>query len=80
MQVESGNKALVERNLQVQTLREAGLPTVPTLLSHEKATNPFLRWDAPAVQAAVGATDPLAVFTAVRKWKDTGKKPGVAKL
>ena len=38
--------------LKVRRMREASLATVPTILSYEKATNPFLRWDAPAVQQA----------------------------
>ena len=33
-------------------MRDASLATVPTLLGYEKATNPFLRWDVPAVQEA----------------------------
>ena len=37
---------------EVRTMRDASLATVPTLLGYEKATNPFLRWDVPAVQEA----------------------------
>eukprot|EP00928_Gymnodinium_smaydae_P023884 TRINITY_DN1952_c0_g1_i1.p1 TRINITY_DN1952_c0_g1~~TRINITY_DN1952_c0_g1_i1.p1 ORF type:complete len:334 (-),score=39.27 TRINITY_DN1952_c0_g1_i1:149-1150(-) len=75
LQVEPANKALHERAALVAELRSAGLPTVPSLMSHERATNPMLRWDAPAVQEATGEVEPKAVFTAVRRWKDTGKAP-----
>ena len=44
--------------------RARGEATVPSLLGEEKATNPFLRADVPAVQRAVGMTggDPVKVF------------------
>lgn len=78
LQVEPGNRALQERAAKVAELRAAGLPTVPTLLVHERATNPMLRWDADEVKSATGEVDPVAVFTAVRRWKDTGKAPSAA--
>merc|ERR1711974_74027 len=54
LEVEPGNAALQERAAVVKARREAGLATVPTLLGHEKATNPFIggtlrRSRAPAV-------------------------------
>ena len=53
--------------------RAAGQPTVPSTLAEELATNPFLRTDDPAIQAAVGLPggDPVAVFAALRAAKDT---------
>lgn len=80
LQVEPDNVALQERVALVEALRQAGEPTVPTLLAHEKATNPFLRWDVATVQAAVGKAEASAsdVFTAMRRWKDTGKRPADA--
>lgn len=77
VQVDPNNAALQERDAQIKALRAEGRPTVPTLLGHEKVTNPFLRWDDSQIKAAVGLQDPLAVFTAVRRWKDTGKRPEV---
>ena len=51
-----------------------GIPTVPSLLGEEKATNPFLRVADAGVRAAVGmqgADIPdWQVFAAVRKAKD----------
>lgn len=74
--VEPDSPALIERERDAQRLRALGLPTVPSALSLELATNPFLRTGEPGVIAAaegfVGR--PLnghsEVFTALRQWKD----------
>lgn len=60
---------------QARDRRAHGEPTVGDPLAVELATNPFLRWDAPAVRAAaarLGAdpTDADAVFAALRGAKD----------
>lgn len=74
---EPDNLALLERQQAVQTRRQHGEPTVPALLGLEKATNPFLRSDQPAlIHAAESfAGHPLhsgaEVFATVRYWKDT---------
>lgn len=74
--VEPGNPALQERVAAVRALRAAGRPTLPTTLAEERACNPFLRCDAPAVRAAAEAhaghplADAAAVFGALRAWKD----------
>ena len=72
MTIEPGNEALQNRVAAVKQARAANNPTVPSLLSDELATNPFLRSTSPEVQATVGLTgaDPVAVFTEVRKRKD----------
>lgn len=41
--VEPDNAALVARMAEVDRLRAAGAPTVPTTIGAERATNPFLR-------------------------------------
>jgi hydroxyacylglutathione hydrolase len=53
-------------------LRAAGKSTVPTTISLELATNPFLRAEHTSVQAAVGmaGADPVAVFAELRSRKD----------
>ena len=74
--VEPGNKALQIRAEQVTRLRAEDQATVPSLLSDELATNPFLRWDAPEVIAAASrysgqtVTEAEQVFTAIREWKN----------
>ena len=74
---EPHNAAIAERQQAVQTARRQGKPTVPAPLGLEKATNPFLRWDAPELvrnaEAFAGRplTTPAEVFAVVRHWKDT---------
>jgi hydroxyacylglutathione hydrolase len=74
--VEPANAALQERTAAVATLRAADQPTVPSTLAEELATNPFLRWDAPAVIAAAAARrgspprDAAEVFATIREWKN----------
>lgn len=73
--VEPDSEALRRRWEQVRSARTRGAPTCPSTLAEERATNPFLRWDAPAVIAAAranGTSDPApaAVFAAIRRWKD----------
>lgn len=73
--VEPDNDRVPERAAMAQAARARGEVTVPGLLRDEWATNPFLRWDAPAVVAYArshGATgdDPATVFGAVRHAKD----------
>jgi len=74
--VEPFNDAIAERIKEVSVLRKYNLPTVPSLLSEEIRTNPFLRCHLPAVRRLVAEhlgqdlSDDLAVFTALRSWKD----------
>lgn len=74
--VEPDNAALIAREVAVRTLRDAGEPSVPSTLAEERATNPFLRVDVPAVQAAAHAysgkpcVTALETFTVLRAWKD----------
>lgn len=66
--LEPQNEALQERLARVRSTPDA--PTVPLDLAEEKQTNPFLRWDAPAIRATTGAPTPQAVFTLVRRLRD----------
>lgn len=72
--VEPNNTELQQRLQQVAGLRAQGLPTLPTSMSTERATNPFLRVDADAVAGwcrAHGAEDSrVARFAALRAAKD----------
>ena len=73
--VEPGNPALSRRNNEVAALRAKGLPTVPSTLGIEKATNPFLRCHVPEIRRAAQARgtlggDEAAVFAAIREWKN----------
>ncbi len=70
--VEPGNAALKTRVAEVEKLRAEDKPTLPTTIAQEKATNPFLRADVPALMKAVGmeGASPAKVFAEVRTRKD----------
>ncbi len=68
--VDGDNSALQERYGQVEQLRQSDRPTVPSTIGVEKATNPFLRWDDPALQQAAHITDAVRVFARIRGKKD----------
>ncbi|WP_053980266.1 hydroxyacylglutathione hydrolase [Marinagarivorans algicola] len=82
--VEPNNSAVGEYIKVIEQLRKNNQPSIPSTLATELACNPFLRTHKPAViEAVVKAsptttcntatcdTTPLAVFTALRNWKDT---------
>ena len=74
--VEPDNDALKSRIERDRSARDRGEPTVPSVLSVEFDTNPFLRCREDSVaghmasREGVDAADPVAVFAAVRGWKD----------
>ncbi len=70
--VEPDNAALRERAAQVAALRAEGLPTVPSTIGEERATNPFLRADDDDFRQTAGLAglDPVEAFAAIRRRKD----------
>jgi len=68
--VDPNNAALAERWVAVQAARRRSEATVPSQLGLEKQTNPFLRWDAPELRAAMDATDDVRTFARLRGKKD----------
>ena len=73
--VEPGNQALAAYEQQCERLREEGRPTLPSRIDTERAVNPFLRSREASVTQAVrahaaSATDEVAVFAALRQWKN----------
>ena len=65
--VEPSNPDVTSALAQAIATREAKRFTVPGQLDRELATNPFLRFDDPALAAG---RDPVASFTALREAKD----------
>jgi hydroxyacylglutathione hydrolase len=66
------NAALQAYAAEVAQRREKALPTVPTKLERELATNPFLRADDSSLQARWGESgNPVATFAALRSAKDS---------
>jgi hydroxyacylglutathione hydrolase len=88
--VDPDNVALRARYRTEQATRERGMPTLPSTIALEKATNPFLRVLEPEIVEAISNHTGLAVgtagesFAALRKWKDSfqdqptvsGESPG----
>lgn len=75
--VEPGNEAVTRRLQQTTVQRDRGQLTTPSNLELECQTNPFLRCAKEGVVRTVAekfigeAGDPLAVFTALRRLKDS---------
>lgn len=73
--VDPDNAALQSYAQACARLREQNQPTLPALMSTERAINPFLRSGSPAVTAAVQhrdarALDDVTRFAALRTWKN----------
>lgn len=70
--VDPYNDDLKSRAREVDHLRAAGEPTVPTTVAAELATNPFLRAEDEALKAAIGMSgaDAVEVFAEARRRKD----------
>jgi hydroxyacylglutathione hydrolase len=74
--VEPHNIQLANRIKDAKNLREQGLPTVPSTLAMELATNPFLRSRCDSVKKMAASRlsqqpkDETEVFAAIRQWKD----------
>jgi len=73
LSVEADNAQLQQRVRQVAELRRQNLPSIPSTIGLELATNPFLRENSAGIRQALGADDgatPLEVFTRLRLLKD----------
>lgn len=74
--VEPDSAAVAERLQEAEATRAQDIETVPSTVDVELETNPFLRTTSPDVRAmvarrgAVDTTDPVAVFAALRQWKN----------
>jgi len=74
--VEPDNAALLNREVLDQQARANNLPTLPSTIGLEKATNPYLRCNEPAVieaacnQAGRPLSSTTDIFAAIREWKN----------
>jgi hydroxyacylglutathione hydrolase len=74
--VDPENEALRRRSEEASAMRADGRATLPTTIADERACNPFLRIDAPAVSASITArlgrapTGRVEAFAELRRWKD----------
>ncbi len=76
--VDPDNPAREAYQIECEARRSAGRPTLPSTIGRERAVNPFLRIQEPAVRAAVAewlghppASD-AECFAALREWKNQG--------
>ncbi len=71
--VEPSNPAIAARAARVAEIKAAGGLPMPWSMEEERATNPFLRADLPALRGATGLPRAPAaeVFAALRAMKDT---------
>ncbi|MEO1038404.1 MAG: hydroxyacylglutathione hydrolase [Pseudomonadota bacterium] len=72
LSVDPHNDALIGYAARVGEARSRGEPTVPTTIAVERAANPFLRWDDPALRERLqmqSASD-VEVFAELRRRKD----------
>lgn len=74
--VDPDNSALNEREAAEKSKRHRGLPTLPSTLTLEKATNPFLRCQENALVQAAGRylkhppRNTVETFAAIREMKN----------
>ncbi|MEO6984030.1 MAG: hydroxyacylglutathione hydrolase [Paralcaligenes sp.] len=79
LQVEPGNAVLHQRWRSAQEQRTKGLPTLPSTIGAELDINPFFRTPQDSVSSAAAGyvgrhlDSTLAVFTALREWKNNFK-------
>ena len=72
LSVDPDNAALAARAKEIDAMRARGIPTVPSSIGLELATNPFLRPMSESLQRSLGmaGADPVAVFAETRRRKD----------
>jgi hydroxyacylglutathione hydrolase len=70
--VDAENTELQQRVTQVAALRQQNIPTIPTSIGLELATNPFFRADNVCIRSNIGMAEQsdLAVFRQLRLMKD----------
>lgn len=76
-EVEPLNDAIHARIRSEQSKRDRGEPTVPSTIGMEKSTNPFLRYQEPAIvdslmsAGRLSERDYIGAFAALREWKNS---------
>lgn len=74
--VEPDNQALANWEARARALREVDVPTLPSTIGLERATNPFVRCTEPDVMASASErarkalADPESVLATIREWKN----------
>lgn len=70
--LEPSNKALIERFIETQKIRDINLPSLPSTIALELATNPFLRCYSDEIQSAAHLKNAsnIEVFSAIRELRN----------
>lgn len=74
--VEPDSAALAARETREKDKRDRGLPTLPSTIAEERATNPFIRAGEPSVRSAAQRhaghplSDAVESFATLRAWKN----------
>jgi hydroxyacylglutathione hydrolase len=73
MTIEPDNQDLHDRAMRIVVARDRGQPTVPSSLSEELATNPFLRAGLDSLKLSLNMIDKsdADVFAEIRRRKDS---------
>ncbi|MDP3088916.1 MAG: hydroxyacylglutathione hydrolase [Methylotenera sp.] len=66
--LEPSNKALIERFIETHKIRDLNLPSLPSTIALELATNPFLRCYSDEIQSAIHLKNAsnIEIFSAIR--------------
>lgn len=76
LHLEPGNILLTQHQQEMASLRDKGIPTVPTSIEIEKQINPFLRVDSQEICQSARqfnpdtGSEPTEIFATIRKMKD----------
>jgi len=73
--VDPDNAALAERTALARAQRARGESTLPSTIASERACNPFLRIDEPALRDALGGGSRVERFAGLRRRKDDFRMP-----
>lgn len=73
LSIEPDNQALATRQLNTAAMRKAQLPSLPSTIAMELATNPFLRCESKQIQLSTHLTNKplLQVFTKLRELRNS---------
>jgi hydroxyacylglutathione hydrolase len=73
LSIEPDNKTLLQRHQDTIAMRNAGLPSLPSTIALELATNPFLRCDSKQIQLSTQLLNQplLKVFTKIRELRNS---------
>ncbi|XP_046586386.1 hydroxyacylglutathione hydrolase, mitochondrial isoform X1 [Neodiprion lecontei] len=70
LHVEPNNEAIKQKIQWAREQREKKQPTIPSTISEEKSTNPFMRVNEPSVMDHAKQSDAIATMATIRKEKD----------